>query len=286
MNVSVLGFGGAEIGYTETPQGIVDQLLNAALDAGLNVIDTAECYRGSEVAIGNAVSHRRDDYYLFTKCGHASGLDMPDWDPEMLALSIDRSLERLKTDHVDLIQLHTCGEDVLRKGDVIDVIQRAKEAGKTRYIGYSGDGNDARYAVECGAFDALQTSVNIADQEAIETTLPVARRKGMGIIAKRPIANVAWREEPPAGAYRRIYWERLNRLKYAFLEGDIPSSVATALKFTLAHQVDVAIVGTEKPDRWKTNARSLSEGPLAPDIIAEIRSRWKEIAPPDWVGQG
>ena len=84
MELSVLGFGGAEIGYENASQGDVDKLLNDALELGLNVIDTAECYNDSEEIIGNAVSHRRNDFYLFTKCGHSSGFDMPDWDPRML----------------------------------------------------------------------------------------------------------------------------------------------------------------------------------------------------------
>jgi aryl-alcohol dehydrogenase-like predicted oxidoreductase len=98
MMVSVLGFGASEIGFEETDQGTVDQLLGTALDAGLNVIDTAECYKISEELIGNTISHRRDDYYLFTKCGHASGLEFTDWDPKMLELSIDRSLKLSKLD--------------------------------------------------------------------------------------------------------------------------------------------------------------------------------------------
>src|SRR5665647_2693021 len=138
MHVSVLGFGGAEIGFGEISLSIVDRLLGNALDAGLNVIDTAECYKASEELIGQAVKHRRKDYYLFTKCGHAAGIDAPDWDPKMIAQSIDRSLERLQTDYVDLIHLHSCSEEILRDGEVISVLKRAQEAGKTRYIGYSG----------------------------------------------------------------------------------------------------------------------------------------------------
>ncbi len=66
-----MGFGGSEIGYEQTPADTVGRLLGGALDAGLNVIDTAECYPESEELIGRAVSHRRADYYLFTKCGPA-----------------------------------------------------------------------------------------------------------------------------------------------------------------------------------------------------------------------
>ena len=66
MQVSVLGFGGSEIGYGNASVEIVSRLLGSALDSGLNVIDTAECYMTSEELIGRAVSHRRQDYYLFT----------------------------------------------------------------------------------------------------------------------------------------------------------------------------------------------------------------------------
>ena len=172
MNVSVLGFGGAEIGFSGASTESVDKLLGSALDAGLNVIDTAECYKISEELIGKTVSHRRDDYYLFTKCGHASGFEQADWDPKLLELSINRSLERLNTEYVDVIHLHSCSEEVLRQGEVIEVLQRAKQQGKTRFIGYSGDHKAALYAVQSGLFDSLETSINIADQEAIELTIP------------------------------------------------------------------------------------------------------------------
>src|SRR5919107_806071 len=233
LEVSVLGFGGSEIGYERATPETVDRLLGAALDAGLNVIDTAECYLESEELIGRAASHRRNEYHLFTKCGHASGLDGPDWSPRLLAESIERSLRRLRTDHVDLIQLHSCSADVLRDGAVIEVLRRTREQGKARFVGYSGDGADARYAVECGAFDTLQTSVSIADQEAVELTLPLARGARMGVVAKRPVANAAWRHETrPDNEYVRPYWDRVRRLDYDFLKRDARDAMATALRFT------------------------------------------------------
>jgi hypothetical protein len=286
MEVSVLGFGGAEIGYQGASEGQVERLLGSALDAGLNVIDTAECYKTSEELIGKTVSHRRSDYYLFTKCGHASGFDLPDWDPAMLERSIDRSLQRLQTDYVDVIHLHSCSEDVLRQGDVIEVLRRAKEKGKTRYIGYSGDSKDALYAVQCGAFDSLETSLSIADQQAIELTLPEAAKRGMGVVVKRPIANAAWRTGMrPADAYAQPYWERLQALDYDFVHGDLNESIGTALRFTLSVPgVHTAIVGTAKPERWAENARLLAAGPLPETVYAAIRERWKQVAGRDWDG--
>ncbi|MDR6721848.1 aryl-alcohol dehydrogenase-like predicted oxidoreductase [Paenibacillus amylolyticus] len=287
MQVSTLGFGGAEIGQNVSKEDVAT-LLNSALDAGLNIIDTAECYGDSETLIGEVLSHRRDDYYLFTKCGHAAGIEGPNWDAKVLEQTIDRSLKRLKTDYVDVIHLHSCSEEVLRQGAVIEVLQRAKQAGKTRFIGYSGDTKDALYAIETGAFDSLETSLNIADQEAIELTLPEARKRNMGVIAKRPIANAAWTHETlPEKDYSYVYWKRLKELDYAFLKDtDVQKAVETALRFTLSTEgVDTAIVGTSKPNRWQQNADLVSQGALPQDVYEEIRMHWKKVARPDWTGQ-
>ena len=288
MQVSALGFGGSEIGYEATSPAVVKRLLNGALDAGLNVIDTAECYINSEELIGQAVASRRKEFYLFTKCGHPQGWGRPDWRPSSLLKSIDRSLRRLKSDYVDLIQLHSCPEAELRRGDVIDALRRARERGHARYVGYSGDSQAAFYAVECGEFDTLQISVNIADQEALELTLPLARERDIGVIAKRPIANVAWEngDRPPTDSYGYTYWQHLQRLKYDFLRGDLKETVSTALRFTLSVPgVHTAIVGTTKAQRIRENAAILEAGPLPKNRLEEIRARWREIADPDWVGQ-
>jgi aryl-alcohol dehydrogenase-like predicted oxidoreductase len=210
-----------------------------------------------------------------------------DWNLGMLVRSIDRSLKRLRVDHVDLVQLHSCDEDLLRKGGVIEVLERARKDGKTRFIGYSGDGAAARAAIESGRFDTLQTSVSIADQEALTLTLPLAKERGMGVIAKRPIANAAWRTgRKPENAYHHVYWERLGKLAYPFLEGDLDEAVSTALRFTLAAPaVTTAIVGTQNPARWAANAKLLDTGPLDAKSIAAIRARWQDVAGSDWVGQ-
>src|SRR3954454_3365254 len=140
MRAGVLSFGGAEIGFEGAGPEAVAGLLGAALDAGLNVIDTAECYLGSEELIGPAVARRRRDFCLFTKCGHPEQPGVEDWRPESLLSSIERSLRRLRTDRGDLVQLHKWSVDELRRGDVIDALQEARRKGYTRYIGYSGDG--------------------------------------------------------------------------------------------------------------------------------------------------
>ena len=309
MQVSPLGFGAAEIGFENVADEAVSSLLSLALDSGLNVIDTAECYVDSEEKIGRALRGKRKDCLIFTKCGHsysgrppglftrayrklsgpverALGRSLPDWDPRLLERSIDRSLRRLKTDWIDLIQLHSCSEEILRRGAVIDVLQRARQAGKARYIGYSGDGAAALYAVQSEQFDTLQTSLNIADQQAIDVTLPLAARLGMGVVAKRPLANAVWKNTSrPDNSYHHVYWDRLQELRYDFLREE-HNAVEIALRFTLSvPAVHTAIVGTTKPAHWRKNAEITGAGALLPGQFETIRSRWKTVARPDWVGQ-
>ena len=284
---SVLGFGGSEIGYQSVSPRTVARLLGSALDAGLNVIDTAECYDDSESLIGKAIGARRRDVALFTKCGHAGGWSSADWRRAPLLASIERSLRRLATDYVDLIQLHGCSLGELKKGEAIEALERARERGWARYIGYSGDGEAARYAVQCGRFDTLQTSVSIADQDAVERTLPLASARSMGVIAKRPLANVAWSyAKKPAEPYYQTYWSRLRKLDYPFLRASPDAAVGTALRFTLrVPGVHTAIVGTTKPERWQANAALLQAGALPAAEFERIRARWGEVAGASWDGQ-
>lgn len=287
MQVSVLGFGGAEIGFEQASAKTVERLLGNALDAGLNVIDTAECYESSEELIGKAVGHRRNDYYLFTKCGHGASYTDDAWDAESITKSIDRSLKRLQTDCVDLVQLHSCSQDVLQQGEVVEALQKARKAGKTRFIGYSGDGQDAVYAIKMGVFDALQTSISIADQESLELTIPLAMEFQLGVIAKRPVANAVWKfADRPVNHYAEPYWQRLKKLNYEFIDGNPQETMSQALRFTLSvNGVHTAIVGTSKPERWLQNAALVAQGPLPPAEFQAIRDRWKTVSKPDWVGQ-
>jgi len=284
MDVTVLGFGGAGIAGESIEN--IGNVLNSALDAGINVIDTAECYEGGEKSTGNAISKRRDEFFLFTKCGHPRGIGSADWSASSILQSIERSLRRLQTDRIDLIQLHGCSEAVLKKGEAISALEKARERGWVRYLGYSGDGHPARFAVECDAFDALQTSINIADQEAISQIAPLTRARNIGLIAKRPLANFAWKTgHKPINSYHHQYYERLRKLNFDFLRND-EGSIAIALRFVLSVPgVHTAIVGTTKPERCQENARLLESRPLPQNEYKAIRERWDVIAPKTWIGQ-
>ena len=280
----MLGFGGAGIAGESLEN--IGRVLNSALDAGINVIDTAECYEGGEKSIGNAISKRRDEFFLFTKCGHPRGIGSADWSASSILQSIERSLRRLQTDRIDLIQLHGCSEAVLKKGEAISALEKARERGWVRYLGYSGDGHPARFAVECDAFDALQTSINIADQEAVSQIAPLTRARNIGLIAKRPLANFAWKTgHKPINSYHHQYYERLRKLNFDFLRND-KESIAIALRFVLSVPgVHTAIVGTTKPERCQENARLLESRPLPQNEYKAIRERWDVIAPKTWIGQ-
>ncbi|CAN5282095.1 aldo/keto reductase [soil metagenome] len=285
MEFSVLGFGGAEIGR-DVSQADVSELLNAALDAGLNVIDTAAAYWESEKLIGETVGKRRRDFYLLTKCGALDGFTRTDWSKKGILETIENSLRNLKTDYLDIAQLHSCGKEILERGEAIEALLRAQEKGYTRYIGYSGDNEDAKTALEMDVFDSLQTSVSIADQTPIDGNIKLATKKNIGVIAKRPIANAVWRHSSkPDDSYHHEYWDRIQKLKYEFLSKSLEEATAMALRFTMTIPgVSTMIVGTTKSGRWSENARYVAEGNLSSEEFEAIRDRWREVADESWIG--
>jgi aryl-alcohol dehydrogenase-like predicted oxidoreductase len=181
-----------------------------------------------------------------------------------------------------LIQIHSCSEPILRAGDVIEVLERAREAGKARYIGYSGDGAALDWAIASGRFDAVQLSVNVADQWPL-AVIPRALERGLGIIAKRPVANALWQHAAmPEDVTKHVYWKRLRELDYDFFRSN--TAVATALQFTLSTGVHTAIVGTTRPEHLRANVQTLT-GRMPADEYMAIRSRWERVATEEWVPQ-
>ena len=289
LQVSVLGFGGAEIGFDEgVDEARVAGVLYPAIDAGLNVIDTASAYLASEQLLGKVLKGKRDRVLLFSKCGATDGFSRSDWSAAGIRAQVEQSLTALKTDHLDLLQLHSCATSVLHKGEAIEAIETLKREGKTRFIGYSGDADKASVAVKLGRFDTLQTSINVADQRVLEEILPAAAAAGMGVIAKRPVANVAWKhgDDGPENDYHSSYWERLRKLDFEFALLPLAEAVEIALRFTVFQPgVSTAIVGTSSPGRWAQNAASVAKGPLPAEQIAQLRKRWHEREEPGWFGQ-
>src|SRR5437764_15040914 len=138
--VSVLGFGSAPMGYLGADQQRVAKILNMMLDAGVNLLDTAASYPGSEEMIAKTVGDRRGEFVLVSKCGGKLP-DLPDaaWSPELITKTIERSLKNLATDHLDVMLLHSCSLDKLQAGGGIEPLVKAGAAGKIRFVGCRGD---------------------------------------------------------------------------------------------------------------------------------------------------
>lgn len=269
--ISRLGAGLAEIG-SELDFDDIEQagnVLNNALDMGINFLDTAACYGISEELIGRTVANRRDEYVLVTKAGHArgDGLNGSDWTYETVRDSIDRSLRRLNTDYVDLVQLHSCGIPDLENGDIIRALEDARDAGKTRLIGYSGDNEAAHWAVDSGNFDTLQTSFNVVEQRAYTTgLLEKCANTGTGVIVKRPIGGATWGMAKSGLANSRRGYDNTYLQRCATVQslGDVPGEpddpIVAAMGFTLAHpEIHVAIIGTKNPRHMASNIGTLED---------------------------
>jgi aryl-alcohol dehydrogenase-like predicted oxidoreductase len=297
MKVSRLGIGLSEIGFNLTMADTAQagQVINSALDAGINFLDTAACYDISEEMIGATVASRRDEFVLVTKAGHhVPRGDGEDWTAELITSSIERSLRRMKTDHVDVVQLHSCTVDVLEKGDVIRALQDARDEGKTRFIGYSGDNENAEWAVESGLFDTLQTSFNLVDQAARRRILPGAEEKGMGVIIKRPIGNAVWGAAQDPKPYNHIpeyTQEYFRRAQVMLGEGPLPEEpddrILLAMGFTFANpEVDVCIVGTQRPAHMASNIALVdSRLPISSATVQSLHERF-DLHGSDWEQRG
>ena len=294
FNVSRLGVGLSEIGgqLAINDQDQAAAMLNTALDNGINFLDTSACYGISELLTGRAVSERSDEYFLATKAGHiALGAAGEEWTYQAVSEAIDRSLRLLQTDHVDLVQLHSCEIEILERGDVIRALQDAQQAGKTRFIGYSGDNEAAHWAVDSGLFATLQTSYNLVEQRARTSgLLEKATAQGMGTIIKRPIAGGVWGKSRPeaciddVGRYNTPYLLRAKEVRaLGDIENEPADGILTALGYTLGDpNANVAIVGTTNPDHMATNIKQIDNDlPIPPSVIEELKSRFEKLDK-DW----
>ena len=285
LNVSRLAFGAGPIGYLGASEEDAGKVLNLLLDRGVNVIDTAAAYLGSEELIGKAVGHRRGDYVLLSKCGRrAEGLEGEDWSAAVVAQTVDRSLRRLRTDHLDVMLLHTCSLEVLKKGEALGAPIKAREAGKIRFAGYSGDNDAATFAVGLPGVDVLMCSANLCDQVNLEGALPAAAAAGTGVIIKRTVANAAWKPaEAQSGIYRDYVKPYMERFAAMGLD---PRSLGfsgpgdwmeIALRFTLSLPgVQVASIGTTKAANAEANLKLMEKGPLDPAAVTAIRRAFQE----------
>jgi aryl-alcohol dehydrogenase-like predicted oxidoreductase len=214
----------------------------------------------------------------------------------LITNTIDAALRRLRTDRLDVMLLHSCGKDVLERGEALSALVRARDAGKVRFVGYSGANESAAHAATLQDVAVIEASINIVDQHNIDAVLPTCRQRNLGILAKRPIANAAWKPiDAQQGFYKgyaAAYTERFKHLKLKpsdFGIGGPPEQAwpELALRFTMSIPgVHTAIIGTTRPENLRANVAVANKGPLPPDVVERLRAAFR-TADPDhtWTAQ-
>jgi aryl-alcohol dehydrogenase-like predicted oxidoreductase len=282
FRVSTLGLGAGHIGDPEADETQVAALLNQALDIGITLIDTARSYGMSEERIGRHIGHRRQQYILSTKVGYdVPGFD--DWTYDCILAGVDAALTRLRTDYLDIVHLHSCPLEILQRGNVIRALHQARDQGKLRVASYSGENEELLWAIESGHFGGIECSVNLFDQRCLDHALPKAQARGMGVIAKRPLANAPWRfVERPHGDYCEEYWLRWKSMG---LETNDMDWNELALRFAaFAPTVDSAIVGTSSIGHLLQNMNYLKHGPLPTERFEFLQELFRRCDV-NWAGQ-
>lgn len=244
--VGVLGLGGSISVAGERDRAV--RIVERALDLGVNYIDTAAQYGPSEENIGAALNGRRSDAFLAGKTH--------DFTYDGTMRLFERSLSRLKTDHLDLYQLHGVHTEQNRRAALnpdgaLAAVRRLREEGAVRYLGVTGHKNATLFAevLEEYAFDCVLLSINAGDRHydsMIEHVLPVAERLELGIIGMK-VASYDGR---------------------IFREGGI-TSMTEALGYVLSYPVATAIVGVSTVEELEQNVAIASE--FEPFSDAELR---------------
>ncbi|WP_341675098.1 aldo/keto reductase [Niveibacterium sp. SC-1] len=282
LTVSALGFGAGQIGDEALPEDQVGQLLNRALDLGINLLDTARGYGVSEARIGRHLAHRRGEFVLSTKVGYGIP-GYADWTYECILAGIDTALGLMRTDVIDIVHLHSCPLQVLQQGAVIDALDRAREAGKIRVAAYSGENAELEWAATSGRFGSLQCSMNLCDQRALRGPIAQASARDIGVIAKRAVANAPWRfDERPHGHYCEEYWHRWKTLA---IDPQGLDWQELAIRYSaFAPGVGSAIIGTTSATHLERNIGYVARGPLDDALRDEIDAAFQRHDQ-NWTGQ-
>jgi len=183
--VSALGFGAMNL--PGVPYEQAEAALNFALDHGINYVDTAAAYRNSEEIIGNAISHRRKDFFLATKTGQRTYDGAKE--------EIERSLTRMKTDTLDLLQLHYVNypqeyQQLMGEGGAYQAALEAKQEGKVRHIGITGHRPEllSRW-VRSGSFEQVLFHLNLGQPFAQTDLIPALQELDLGRVAMKPLSG-------------------------------------------------------------------------------------------------
>jgi aryl-alcohol dehydrogenase-like predicted oxidoreductase len=287
ISITTLGYGSMELRHVTEPEAT--RLLNAALDGGINYVDTSPDYGPSEEYIGKAIAHRRHEFFLATKCGcnidPTGKLLTPQhiYSRQKLLENIENSLRLLKTDYIDVWQLHGAFPEEMpggKNGEVIQTLLELKGQGKIRAIGMSyknGSANDVlhpdgyalKYAPEYipwNIFDVMQIVYGGLTRRAEQIIADVAAN-GIGVVVRGVVKK-----------YRANYGELFAQAKLSELCGPGESMDDFLVRFALNHPgISTMIIGTKNPDHLKANIQAVTKGALPVPIYAEAQKRLDAI---------
>jgi aryl-alcohol dehydrogenase-like predicted oxidoreductase len=271
--------------------------IDAALELGVNFIDTSDAYGAgySETLLGQALRGRRDKVILATKGGNVMvgpERGKRNFAPPYIGRVLEESLQRLKTDCVDLYQLHNPTVDVIEKGEVWTVLEKAKQEGKIRYYGVSINTiEEGIAAVKDGRSDTIQLEYSMLSQEPAENVLPLAQEANVGIIARIPLRRGVLTGKMTVADEQRFQGEdvrarsfkgeafakelaKADQLRF-LVHGPVKSLGQAALAFCVAHPVvSVTIPGARDESQMRENAAS-GDIILPPEDLARIADLWR-----------
>lgn len=279
LRVSVIGLGTMVHAGHFGPMKDSESLgaIETALELGVNFIDTSDAYGAgySETLLGNALKGKRDKVILATKGGNV--MTGPNrgkriFEPDYISRVMNESLDRLQTDYIDLYQLHNPSVEVIEKGEVWDVLERAKQAGKIRHYGVSiNTMEEGVAAVKDGRSETIQVEYNLLAQESSEKIFPLALNANVGVIARIPLRRGILTGKLTSEDEQRFQGEdvrarsfkgepfrqelaKAEKLRF-LVHGDVKSFAQAALAFCIAHPaVSITIPGARNAEQMRENA--------------------------------
>lgn len=281
--VTVLGFGAMELRGTPhrnprpLDEDVAAEVLNTVLDEGIRFIDTSIDYALSEERIGAHIGTRRDEYVLASKAGCPLDFqpDAPpgplvhDYSEANIRAGVEQSLRRLRTDRLDLVQLHISPSlETLRRDGAIETLSALRDEGKLLAFGVSSTLPHIDDHLNVQEFSAFQVPFSALERQ-LESRIELAGRRGVGIIVRGGVAQGGKREKTTADG-RPITWADTNLDDLR----DGESQHEFLLRYAISTPgVTTVIAGTANPKHVRANAEAARRGPLAPDVYAEARRR-------------
>lgn len=282
LEATVLGFGAMDLGGPPVTNVITDdeagRVLNAVLDSGINYIDTSIDYNVSEARIGQAISHRRKEFFLATKCGCVPGKPMGTGHVNTAAnirAGVEHSLRTMKTDYIDVVQFHeSLTRSAWEADGGLDELRKMKKEGKLHFIGVSGTLPNLAEQIKSGVFDVFQIPYSALQREH-EDMISKASEAGAGIVIRGGVARGA-----PSDWDRRYYMltkdEMSSRWDKARLDEllDGMSRIEFMVRFVISNpDLDTTIIGTKDLEHLRANLEAAMKGPLPEDVVTEAKRR-------------